>query len=98
MATLFLRVNNTEISKAKLRPKIENGAPFGPPEVVIEIPALNNLESLGEITLEENTGMESGLPEFKIEVRHGKREEWCRISQQELVKLLQDKSASSSKK
>ena len=91
---LCLRVNGIDISKAWVRNRMENGAPFGKPEVVIEVPALENMPSLGEIILDNNIGIHEGLPRFDVEIREGNTKDWRRISPKELTEMLvADKSA-----
>ena len=91
---LCLRVNGIDISRAWVRNRMENGAPFGKPEVVIEVPALENLPSLGEIILDDNAGIPPGTPRFDVEIREGSSKDWRRINPKELTELLvSDKSA-----
>jgi hypothetical protein len=91
---LFLRVNGINIAKAWVRNHLEDGSPFGKPEVVIDVPATDNLPALGEITLEDAhpKGGWNGLPDFKVEVRQGKERDWKEITPKELADLLTGKS------
>lgn len=85
MAKVFLRVNGIDIPKAFVRRSLEGGAPRGKATVVVEVPATKNLESLGEIALDDLK--EPGLPEFKIEVRENEGD-WRAISAADLAGLL----------
>ncbi len=82
---MFLRVNGIGISKAWVRNRLEDGSPFGAPEVVIDVPATDKLPALGEITIRENDI--SGLPGFKVEVKEGK-DDWKEVSPKELAGIL----------
>ena len=93
MATkLCLRVNGIDIPKVRVRNRLENGTPYGKPEVVIDIPAMENLPGLGEMVLEDNTGLEKGLPAFKVEVRENSSQEWRTVSTSELTEILTGKA------
>jgi hypothetical protein len=85
---VFLRVNGIGISRAWVRNRLEDGSPFGKPEVVIDVPATEKLPALGEITVVENDI--AGLPGFKIEVKEGKAD-WKEVSPGELASLLTKK-------
>ena len=86
MARVFLRVNGIGISRAWVRNRLEDGSPFGRPEVVIEVPSTENLPGLGEITLVDRQS--SGLPDFKVEIRRSGEKEWKDITPGELASLL----------
>jgi hypothetical protein len=86
MARVFLRVNGIGISRAWVRNRLEDGSPFGRPEVVIEVPSTENLPGLGEITLVDRRS--SGLPDFKVEIRRSGEKEWKDITPGELASLL----------
>ena len=85
---LCLQVNGVDISKARVRNRLEDGSPYGAPEVVIDVPATVNLPALGEITLEGNEGMAAGLPEFVVRVREDGSKDWRTVSPRELASLL----------
>jgi hypothetical protein len=83
---MFLRVNGIDISKAWVRNRLEDGSPFGRPEVVIDIPATEKFPALGEITIVENDI--DGLPGFDVEVKEKKSKDWRKVSPTELADLL----------
>ncbi len=83
---MFLRVNGINISKAWVRNRLEDGSPFGRPEVVIDIPATEAMPALGEITVVENDI--EGLPGFNVEVKEGKDKDWRKVNPKELADLL----------
>jgi hypothetical protein len=83
---MYLRVNGMEISRAWVRNKLEDGCPFGRPEVVIEVPPTESLPDLGEIVLDEN--LVPGMPRFRAEVRYGDYGDWKLVTLQELVAIL----------
>ena len=83
---MFLRVNGINISKAWVRNRLEDGSPFGRPEVVIDVPGTEVLPALGEITIRENDI--TGLPGFKVEVKEGKSRDWRTVTPKELADLL----------
>ncbi len=85
---LYLRANGIDISKARVRNKLVNGSPFGDSEVVIEVPPMEHMPGLGEITLQD--AEIPGLPDFKLEVKQGDGE-WRTVSIPELKAILAGK-------
>jgi hypothetical protein len=85
---LYLRANGIDISKARVRNKLVNGSPFGGSEVVIEVPPMEHMPGLGEITLED--ARIPGLPDFKLEVKQGNGD-WRTVSIPELKAILAGK-------
>jgi hypothetical protein len=76
---LHIRVNGTPITQVKIRRELVQGEPIGEQEVLIQVPATENLPSLGLIPI-DNT--------FVVEINDGEKPDWKPVRIKELLVLL----------
>ena len=84
-----LRINGVEIGAVKVRRRLENGSPFGPLEVVAEVPEIvSDTGPFGEMVLEEDPG----CPKFELQVvmDDAPAEAWKAVTLGELTRVLAD--------
>ena len=84
-----LRINGVEIGTVKVRRKLEDGGPFGPLEVVADVPEIvSGMGPFGEMVLEEDPG----CPKFELQVvmDDAPTKAWKAVTLGELTLMLAD--------